>query len=903
MAIRKEQVLVLLTLGMGALLAPGYFRAVDPPRKASSEPLDYTPAATREVVLVTTVAPAPTRRDPCIEPSETQPLPPRDIQFPPRPPLSVVALPLEPGPDPGRYSLLAIDGAPVTGVSLSAGGAAATGDEPPPAESEAAPPSRADAERIAALGYDRIYAQGLQSPFFGTIVAGKDVDLYALEKATDFTGVVLRLRSYDPSKRRLGEMRTFGGDGMKIDHIVLAGTLRNEVQRRLRSTSGAPTARRELVAWLIEQARTESWVHEEALRQARAYREQNPTQDGWRVEQMVLRARGDLAGEVALLEGLATTGPDAGYRFEGLGNAKAQLGLWLEAEADLRQATKLAPGDARVLSSLAEFLRSRGRSSEALAVAKAAEVAIGTATAAEDVVRVVRTVLSCKLAMGDVAGARAALSLLPSGHAQPYLAGCIAYVAGDDAAALASFRQATGADSGAAQLGQAACLIRTGQWQEAHDLLVRVADQEPLLRHRAHTGLALLWARLGQYEPALSAVDRALEADPQDPYAHYLRGRCMRLSGQVGAEEALRTTLRLRDDFVHTIAEMSLAKAARATGTPGPEQAAAVVAARRYADRAVQLAEPARRELWELQGLQAFHAADPTAAAAAFVRARDAVSDDRNKAYAKGALAVVDYSRGLVDDAAIVLQRLVQDLPKDDGIALWAEATVAAIFDHAQKEMLSDGFGRDLLGTIWVTNNDVTLAPKLRDGKLQIRGPLSRTGRGERLGDPGMVEVWAERMLAVAKGRNFLAVGAKMTQGSGQSATDGFAGLGVELLRGGGSGGFDFQALLGVRNGKPFLRLADGRNEGAADPQVPLTIPDFDPRAEQSLELRVEARGEKQFTLLVVWGGLVVHRHELKALTGNTGNELKTFLFASGSRGGEVDVAFDDYHLERRKDA
>ena len=366
----------------------------------------------------------------------------------------------------------------------------------------------------------------------------------------------------------------------------------------------------------------------------------------------------------------------------------------------------------------------------------------------------------------------------------------------------------------------------------------------------------------------------------------------MRLLGQGGAAAALQAALRQRDDFVFAIAEMALVEEARARDLPFGERAEALLAARRYADRAVQLATP-RPELFALQGLEAFFAADPAAASVAFTRAREAATDERGRAFAKGALAVVDYSRGLVDEASIVLERLAKDLPKEDALAQWADSTVAAIFDHAQKEQLGDGFERSELGGIWAPHNDGTLVPAVRDGALRFLGKVQRSGRGERFGEPGMVELWADRVLAVTKGKNFLAVGVDMQLGPAASGNDGLSGLGIESSR--GAGNVDFQVLVGVRNGKAWLRVLDGRDsQGEAEPQVPLDVPGF--------ELRVEPRGEKQFALAVHWNDAVVHTRELKGLSGNTTSELKTFVFAAASKDNDFDVSFDDYHLERRKE-
>ena len=58
----------------------------------------------------------------------------------------------------------------------------------------------------------------------------------------------------------------------------------------------------------------------------------------------------------------------------------------------------------------------------------------------------------------------------------------------------------------------------------------------------------------------------------------------------------------------------------------------------------------------------------------------------------------------------------------------------------------------------------------------------------------------------------------------------------------------------------------------------------------------------RQSGLQVRWNGVLLHEQDLKSLGGSTGTELHTVLFVSGSKGSRVDVAFDDYRLERRKE-
>lgn len=907
MAIRKEQVLLLLTLGVGALVARSLFE--EGPRASTWSPkvLERTPAPVPVTALVTEAAPPAARRDICTEPSETRPLPPRALDFPPQAPLSVAALPLHPGPDFGHLWPVQIDGATVDGVVLqtevnaAAAAPAADGDSTVPAQE-----TPEDKAKRLAKSYDRIFEVGKKAPFWGTLEWLPGQDPYDIEKRTDFSDIEIHLRPYSIVSGKFGPVEVYKGkDERRIEKIVLAETLRHEVMRRVHATPETAAnlnERRELVYWLLDKAREATWIYDVAIEQAKLYSKLSKGDlDGWRLQQRVLQARGDFAAEFALLDGVAGEYRESAFRYEGLGILKARLQLFDDAEIDLRRAVELSPTDGRPNLALAEFLSRRGRAREAVAAAQRVEQTIGSLLDAADVVRAVRVLVECHLAVGDIAGARMALGRLPAGRAQPYLEGCVAHAAGTLDVAAAKFQAALGSsDNGAALLGQAACLLRAGDWQKAYSALSSVVDQEPLLRHRACTGLALLFLRIGQLDNTLVWVDRALEADPQDPYAYYLRGRALRLQGQLGASsEALGQALKLRDDFVHAIAEMATLQAQRAREGSGEEQAQAAVAARRYSDRAVQLVEAARSPsttLYERQGLHAFGAADSRAAGVAFAAARDLAAKDEDKLWAKGSLAIVDYSRGLVDDAQTALQRIARDLPKESPLRVWAESTLAAIDDHAQKEMLADTFDRSEVGTVWNAEREAGLTPEIRDKRLVFRSAAKLTKSLEG-------NVWRDG--AVAKGKNFLAVGVTMRLGKGQPRTDGSAGLRIEMQR--GAGAFDVRVQIGVREGKPFLEIEDGRTGGQEDrTSPPLAIAGFDPLADQELELRVVPRGDPQqskaFTLQVRWGDVLVHQHELKSLTGNSQTELKTLLFAGGSKGNEVDVAFDDYVLERRKD-
>lgn len=893
MSIRKEQVLLILVVLMAGYCSQDTFSITEMRATNSVQKKEYEAIAFAPAPLVNTDADALVRRDFLTEPSETRPLPPRELAFPPREPFGVAGMPLDPGPDFRHSWLLRQNGAQVQGVTIQAGGGAEAAGEPD--ESSPQEPNLGSmSEEQAAKLYDRVWIANL-SPHYCRIEADAKIDLFQLEQeGADLAGVRLRVRIFSRSKKTLGSPVTLGGDnvGSAITRIALRDSIRNTVRRALRKVpgdAGHQAERLALIHWLLQEARNHSWIYEVAQEQATVYMQNSGgTLDGLRVEQLVLQQTGDVAGEVDLLEKVTGDAVAQSFKLQGLGVIKARLGLWIEAEQHLREAARLTPTDARAHGTLAEFYRSRLRSREAVAAAERAQQTIGSIQDAELRASIERTILGCRLAVGVLAS-NGNLAAAP-----PYVRGCMHYAAGDMTAAMAAFQQVgPGPDAAPAQLAQAACLSNTGKWQEAYDLFLRVADQDPLLRHRALTGLALICCRLSDYESAITYTDRALEAAPGDTYALYLRGRTLRLMGQFAlAQDALAHALRNHDDFVHAIAEMSLTHVGLASTASGTDKAGALIAARRYMDRAVSLSPTPQLELLEQQGLRAFAAADRRAARTSFQQARDLAAAADAKGYARGALCVVSYSRGRVQDSQDNLQRLERDSGRDSVMGKWAGATFDDIVDHAEKEALGDSFERERHGEIWTVNQDAKLGAKIRDGRLVLKGEFTKG------------EVSAERANAVKFAKNFLACSVSMQLGPKHDLANSEVGLGIEIRR--ARKGIDFSARVYLKEGRPFVTVQDGR-DSAGDTIIDLPLADNLMRTgrPQNLELRVMPRGEdnaRQRLLHVYFNDQLVMSHELKQLTGSTSTELKTMLFATGDRRAQVDVAFDDYTLERRKD-
>src|SRR5262249_42163822 len=396
---------------------------------------------------------------------------------------------------------------------------------------------------------------------------------------------------------------------------------------------------------------------------------------------------------------------------------------------------------------------------------------------------------------------------------------------------------ASGLEPAAATLGLGACQVRQAAWQEALATFESVADRAPLLRHRAQTGIALVWLRLGQFDNALTAIDRALEASPQDPYAFYLRVRAARAAGQLGrAKEALQQALRLRDDFTAALAEMAGVRAQMARDAAAAEQPENALAAERYSDRAVALSSLPLVALFLRQAIAHFHAADPKGAAAAFERARAQALQDKNDAdsarIAQAGLAVVDYSQEHTEEAKDTLANQLQDLvnQKDHPLRKWAEKTRQRIDDHEKKEQLEDHFERDKLGSIWTRgkNEGPTFEPEIDDHVVRFHGTFAHNA-----------EVSIVRTGAVPKARNFLAVSARIQLGA---QAQGDAGLRIQSHMGGGGTG-DFIAWIGFRDGRPTLFLQDGRDE-QPQPVIKDKVADGTPTTPHKVELQVVPRDD-----------------------------------------------------------
>ena len=274
-----------------------------------------------------------------------------------------MAVPLPTGPDAGRYRLLHIPGDVVQGVALGEPlGNQGPQDEPPADPSPLAMvQDRARLERL----YDQVQPLG-GDVFFGIL---ETADKYALAERTVFDETVeFRLRMWERRTGRLAQ-GTMLFTGNEVRFVRLAKNLRNEVElrrRRLKPDLANRSDREEFLEWLLQKAREESWVYDEAARQADVLIQlTNGDLDSYRWKVRVFREQGNLEAERQLYASLPPKLVGTAFHDEGTGQLKALLGLYEDAEADLARAVGKAPNDPLILGSLAYFLLERGRPEDA----------------------------------------------------------------------------------------------------------------------------------------------------------------------------------------------------------------------------------------------------------------------------------------------------------------------------------------------------------------------------------------------------------------------------------------------------------------------------------------------------------------------------------------------------------
>lgn len=893
MSLRKEQVLAILALAVGLYYVSSLQKA-SATNPSSGRPRSYEPPALPLSPLVDpNDDPQLLTRDIFVEPAETRSLPPRDLPLPPPRVFGVVGLPLV--EDAAWAHLLEFGGAPEQGVELtdpalgSAAGSAAAGD------SEPQDPVQPNGTEQLARTYDLLETNvGPQ----WCLLEGHDgrdkFDLALLAPAELAQVRGVQLRPYLRTREFLQSSRTLE-ENVEIRKITLAQTLRNEVELEKRRVSGSYSVAglERLFAFgefLLDKARLESWVYDEAFQLAdRILEISDGSPAAWRFKQRLLRLRGDLAAELEMYETMPDAVGAGAFRLQGRGELKAVLGLWEDAEADLRRAVEAAPRDPAPLSSLARLLLARGRVQEAATIAQKAWDYRATNADRDVQLDAAEVHLAALRHRGAMAEASTIASDFPDGDPArvALLQGMVSYARGDLTAATSRFEQAaasgTRAISSRGALGAAATAVRAGRYQDALDRFYALADDDPLLRHRAMAGMGLVYARVGDVERALAAIEAGLATAPGDWYLLYLQGYVLHLRGDhEAALDSLSQCLEQRDDMLHALLEVVQCHEALAAASSG-QAAENLFRAMRYSARLAELAQ--RRgddfRFAEVQGRVHFQGKELRTADEAFAKAQQAAQDPSDQLYSQSGRGLVLYARGRVDDARDVFLALQDSLGRGEPYWQYADGILAAIADHSQKVELVDRFERDALGSIWEARGF-----RVVDGAVRLR---------ERLGATPVV---ATRVDAAEAAGLFL--GAEVTLDVDESASG--AVVGLRLLREQGNRKA-LEIWYGLKNDEPYLFIRDNKDD--PEPIVGLAekIAGFDPTVSQRLGLYLEPADENGRTLSIVavWNGQQIHSEPLRGITSNLPTPLAVGFGGKGLGGGQVTATFDDFRVVKRQ--
>ncbi|HVS18307.1 MAG TPA: tetratricopeptide repeat protein, partial [Planctomycetota bacterium] len=632
---------------------------------------------------------------------------------------------------------------------------------------------------------------------------------------------------------------------------------------------------------------------------------------GWRLD---AREALDVAAEMyALAEGHADGDPgprlglarchEAAFRFEeayqvyldlleshahrgevhvGLAQLEARLRLFESAEERFRMAESQDRLSWRVQWAYGRFLMERERFAEALEHLELA----WRSEPADPELKDVRAGLRCdlaraQLATGEVETALATFESALAADADHELAragrlNCLRLLArtgevGEDA--VASAEQAGLEfllDAGLAAMSQ-------GRALEARDLLRQAAEADALRAHAAWGALSWLAETTGYSEEAFRFVEQAVEADPEDAWSAYQRGRLLIARDDLaGAREALIHALDLELDFPDAM--IALAQLAWKSGEYQPADL--------YLERALSR-DPSRAEVHALRGTGLLHLGDEALAAKSF---EAALALDASQPLAAVGQAWLAYRRGDSERAIRLFAELDdrrRSSPEDDPYRAFAQAQIARLRDHESKVVWTDGFERRELRNDWQTEEGVGPLIDLLDGKLRIQGDFRENG--------------LTRVVREYAAPDFVAVELTLTV---RSANNARVGLFVSKERRRGAGQAETQGEVAVarrKDGGLVVRLED---RAAADPQWE-DVPPIEGGAwwpaDQPVRLRIERSGEGSQALgrIVVDGVSVAEGFPMRALSSSS-SALRVGVFVEGQTGLPADVVIDDVEVVYR---
>lgn len=886
MQIRKEQVVLLCTLGVLGALA---WRSLSgtPSRKSGSGGAQ-APAFREHAPPDPALAlPAPRAghegggRELFAAPSDTHPLPPLEFQPPPLVLLPGLRPPPVPGPAPRQYGrFLRASVAPLDVPELFQEAAANASPAAAP-EKVVGATSLSLAERIAS--YKKVFDWVRTNDFkFGQIV---NPERFALARRPN---EALQFVEYDPDK---GVPRIPGAPPVPIERknvneFGFADTVPNQIEIQ-RAAFGDPLAAAEYDAALA----FASWCIEKRHESPRALAV---------AEEIFRRAAGVITTDPAPRLGLARC-YEAGFQFEKafqeyrqllaatksplvmarLAELEARFRLFAEARARYEEAARGGRTLWQVQSSYGRFLHERGEYAAALEHLRLANQFEPTnAESKRDRARLRVDLAATLLALGEVSEAQQwiekALQADPADAAAQAARVAAAALVPDKGAGAADTDEAGGFDLLLARGLELLNHRDAASARKAEDALEQAAALDPLRAALALRALSWLAETTNHPEQALRFAEAALENDPTDPWALYHKGRLAAQRDDLdGAEEAFRRALSVELDFTDALVAMGELQHRR-----GEYQAA-----ERYLERALAL-EPKLPAVIALRGLNQIELGLLRDAEDSF---RAALALDADQPNARAGLAWCYYRRNDPTEAITRLRDLDDNrraLPPSDPQRVWALAQIDRIQDHIQKVAWTDRFERTSLMNGWEVDEKNGPQVTIHDGVVTLAGAFKSNGRAR---------LWREIGAAA-----FVSLEMKITVHADTTARVGMS-VSRETQRAGESQ-VDAEAVVQrhFEPGKNTVQTKLMKRGQEDDP--PTDVGGLEWKFEEPMTVRIERSGDSSDTKIrVLVDGFPVVDGKAMPTLGRGTNPLRLSLYAEGATGKKVSVDLDEVEVVYRE--
>ncbi len=849
-------------------------------------------------------------RDIFLRPSESEPLPPLALAPPPRDPLPIVAPVPVPGPGPEGYQVLLVSGSVHTaktqpgtetqGEAKAAGERKAEGqppgESPPGAEASQAPAPAGETppeQEKWKKQYDWI--QTRSETIYGFITNPDRFDL----KVPLPPGKEIKIQAVSPATGKSIGLESI--PGKVVLAFGLADTVPNWIELKKRTLHRGKAFAKERRAF-IEELLQKAEEHPEALAEARRQAEilaQDAPEDSrtWMLTARIYAKAGELEKEYLLYKKLLADPSFQNLAFVHLGLARiyARLTLYDAAEAEFKRACSLERSNWEVLLGTGTFLLDRGRAAEALPFLRKA-VQFAPSDAAKR--------FQCRyqaaralLALGRLDEAsREVETARNAGFQSPYLdllQGILLLCSGKPGDALTPLGAAFQALPGRAEPGLALGIAQglLGKYDQARATLEAAGARDPLVRPRAEGALAWFQRKEGSPSDALDTVGKALQEAPDDPFLLYLSARLQRENGDPeGARVPLSDLLARYQAVPAFLVEFALVEMENQNLRKAQE----------LVERALEGAGPSAPPVWlDLKGdiLLLLHRLNE--AYDTFL-----LSKKQNRSpHARMGLAQVAYYKGDIQECLDILQGILNDYPAKSFWAEKAGALRARIAYHAQLEQVVDDFQRARLGAgRWRSLRQARAVPRIQEGWLVLQGTLDR----ERNRKP--LAVVRENL---APGR-FVSVGVDCKILPGNQCDRVGLRLGVARTLGRGfrkeldpevSVYWDSERGTGVT-------LIRGNGVTEEKDRKPTPVPPGAWKEGEAVRLRIEygagpggsppgRTGIPKVRIYV--GDTLVRELPLPGL-GRSRGDLEVFLFAEGRPGENVQAAFDNFRLVRKKE-